>query len=327
MTEAPTRDPGDATRVTDPRMVASPGNRAARPSVSVVIAWVNDLELLIPGLDALQPQIRPGRDEVIVVTRRGKAERELLQRRYPSVTLHVAPVGTPITALRRLGIGHARGAIVAITEDHCIPCADWISTIAGHLSHGDCDVVGGPVENASTSRLCDWAAFLTEYAGLVRSDRDQTGDATVPGNNVAYRRELIEDLSSILERGQWESFCYEKWAEKGMCLKLEPKMLVYHRRPFDVRYFVGQRFHFCRSFAAMRGQSLTTVKRIGYGVASMALPPVLVARGLFALARKRRLVGRYLRCLPLIGLYFTVGAIGEMIGYFLGGGDSLARVD
>ncbi|HEX5418010.1 MAG TPA: glycosyltransferase [Chloroflexota bacterium] len=297
------------------------------PPVSVVIAWVNSFELLVPGLDAIRPQIRPDQDEVIVVTRRGEDEITLFQQRYPSLALQVAPAGTPIPELRCRGLRQARGAVVAVTEDHCVPCDDWIRRIAHRFSHGDCDVVGGPVENASTLRLRDWAAFLTEYAALIKSARESPDDAPLPGNNVAYRRELVEDLCSALERGRWESFCYERWAEKGIRLAHDPALLVYHRRPFDFLYFVGQRFNFCRSFAAMRCQSLTTVRRLGYGVASAALPPVLLLRGFLALTRKRRLVGRYLQSLPLIALYFTVGAVGEMIGYLLGGGDSLARVD
>lgn len=296
-------------------------------SVSVVIAWVNPLKLLVPGLEALQRQrgSRPG--EVIVVTRHDEGMRELLQDRYPTVTVLSAPASTPITALRSIGIRHARGDVIAVTEDHCIPCEDWIALIERGIGSDGFDVVGGPVENGATTRMRDWAAFLTEYAGAIRSTTGESAEAKLPGNNIAYKRTLIDGLCTALDRGLWESFYHEQLANSGVRMHFDPRMLVRHERPFNFWYFVRQRYHFCRSFAGMRCQYFTTVNRIKYGIGSSVLPPLLLLRGLLTLSRKGRLVGRYIACLPLIGVYVTVGAFGEMVGYFLGGRDSLVRVE
>ena len=298
---------------------------APAPSVSVVIAWVNPWALLEPGLAALLHGQRPP-DEVIVVTRHGLAAQSQLQAAYPSVTLLAAPPNTPITALRSRGLRQARGAVVAVTEDHCIPSPTWVSTIQERLG-GRVGVVGGPVENASTTRWCDWAAFLTEYAGAVRPAKDDGAQPSLPGNNVAYHRDLLSGLCETLDSGRWESFYHHELAQRHIPLLYDPTLVVFHRRPFDIPYFVGQRYHFSRAFAAMRCQTLSRGQRALYAVGSLALPPLLVWRGLTTLWRKGRLVGQFIACLPLIGLYVTVGAVGEMVGYLWGGGHSLERVE
>jgi hypothetical protein len=42
---------------------------------------------------------------------------------------------------------------------------------------------------------------------------------------------------------------------------------------------------------------------------------------------KRRHFGRFAASIPLIAVFFTVSALGEMLGYLLGPGSSLARVE
>jgi hypothetical protein len=296
--------------------------------ISVVIAWVNPLELLVPGLAALANQHGEGPAEIIIVTRHPEAEQRKLCDLYPQIILVPAPPHTTIPELRSIGIRRSRGAIVAVTEDHCVPGKDWIAKIQRSFSDNDCDVVGGPIENAYIYRRRDWAAFLVEYAWALRSSGNvPQAHPSLPGNNVAYRRHVTDGLCRTLDRGLWESFYHEELVESGAHLKYEPEMLVYHRRPFDFGYFVKQRYHFSRSFAAMRLQHLTGVGRIKYGLGSLILPPLLVLRGYRTLSQKRRYVNLYLACLPLIAIYVTSGAFGEMLGYLLGGGDSLAEVE
>src|SRR5215471_7986041 len=286
----------DAVSNSNPTRQPSRGvNTLHHLSISVVIAWVNPLELLTPCLESLGNQSRRA-DEVIIVTRRNRVEQERLQSAHPSIILVSAAPDTPITRLRAIGIKRARGSAIAITEDHCVPCSDWISTIEHEIRQG-CGVVGGPVENACTNRMRDWAAFLTEYAGSIGSATAEKV-TQLPGNNVAYRKELIDGLCATLDGGLWESFYHQELYARGDAVVFEPRMLVHHQRTFDFWYFVKQRFYFCRSFAAMRCQSMTALGRVTYGIGSAILPPLLLLRGLRTLLRKQRLVQRYICCLP-----------------------------
>ncbi|MBI5653286.1 MAG: glycosyltransferase [Chloroflexi bacterium] len=295
-------------------------------SIAVVIAWVNSFDLLAPGLRALARQTQRA-DEIIIATRRAESEHAQVREQFPQVTLIAAPPRTPITTLRSIALERAHSDIVCVTEDHCVPDETWLATIARALQRADCLIVGGPVENASTTRLRDWAAFLTEYAGAIQSAEPQTSARGLPGNNVAYKRELVNGLRETLERGLWESFYHDQLRARGVQLNYDSQMLVYHQRPFDFFYFIGQRFQFSRAFAAMRLQSLDARGRIKYGIGSALLPPLLFLRGLMTLRRKKRFVARYMICAPLIAIYVTAGAIGEMLGYFFGGGNSLEKIE
>lgn len=300
---------------------------ASGTSTSVVIAWVNPIELLQPGMEALDQQVGGRPKEIIVVTRHGVQHQTLLQNLFPRVTLFPAPPETPITALRALGLARAKGDVVAVIEDHCVPDRNWLATIHSRMADSRCRVLGGPVENAATRRLRDWAAFLTEYAGAIRAAGREEAISQLPGNNVAYRRELVPGLCETLDRGLWESFYHAELGRRGISLSYDPNMVVLHRRSFDLIYFVRQRFYFSRSFAQMRNQGLGALGRAKYAIGSFILPPLLLWRGLATLRRKGRYVGLYLVCLPLITLYVTVGTLGEMTGYAFGGGDSLGRVE
>ena len=291
---------------------------------SVVIAWVNPIELLIPGLEAMLNQSRKP-DEILVATRHPDALRSMLAAQFPQIRILVSGSDATIPALRSLAMKQATGSVVLVTEDHCVPAENWIEVAERSLASGN-QVCGGPVENACTSRMRDWAAFLTEYAPFLRpTSADVTNP--LPGNNIAYRREWTPALCRALDREVWESFGYDEIQKAGAEFKFEKDMVVFHRRPFDFGYFLKQRFLFCRSYAGMRLQSFSLVHRLVYGCGSFLLVPMLMWRTWGQLSLRGRLQGRYLACLPLIAMYFTAGAIGETFGYFFGGGTSLQGVE
>ena len=90
---------------------------------------------------------------------------------------------------------------------------------------------------------------------------------------------------------------------------------------------VAQRWHFARSYAGMRRADQSWPGRLLYGFGSAALPALLLARVARRVLSKRRHVGRFVACLPLVALFLTVGAAGEMLGYLVGPGRSLERVE
>ena len=104
-------------------------------------------------------------------------------------------------------------------------------------------------------------------------------------------------------------------------------MVVHHIKPFRLGYFLVQRFHFARSYAGMRRGDQSPARRLVYGLGSLALPALLTARVARTVLRKRRHLGRFVLASPLVALFLTVGACGEMIGYLFGPGASLEKVE
>ncbi len=295
-----------------------------QPSCSVVIAWVNAFEFLEPVLVALAHQSLPP-VEIIVATRLPENERVRLAESFPAVHVIAAPPDTTIPVLRAMGIEASRGEVVLVTEDHCIPSAVWMARGAASIAAGS-SIAGGPVENVWPSRLRDWAAFLTEYSGVVRPAGEGISNV-IPGNNVAYRRDAALEIARYLSDGLWESFALEQICAGGHRTAFDRDMIVYHRRPFDFMYFAGQRFHFCRSWAGMRRRSIPRLARAAHAAGSVLLPFILWGRSWRNLSVRKRFTARFAVCAPLIFFYFCAGAAGEMLGYAMGSGQSLCRVE
>jgi hypothetical protein len=154
------------------------------------------------------------------------------------------------------------------------------------------------------------------------------GESTdLPGNNIAYKRPHLLRHAQELEAGRWESWINDKIRLDGVPIASTNRAVVRHIKPFALGHFLVQRFHFARSYAGMRRADQSIAKRLIYGFGSLALPGLLTLRVTRTALLKKRHLGRFVATLPLIGLFFTVGAAGEMIGYLIGPGDSLNRVE
>jgi glycosyltransferase involved in cell wall biosynthesis len=296
---------------------------AGTPLVSVVVPCVNGLPAIAECLDALQGQEGDVPAEVVVVDRCGEETRSVLRRRFPSVRIVAAPPGTGIPALRALGIEQCRAPMVAMIEDHCNVAPGWLSAIdrarrAGHR------VVGGAVENASTERLVDWAAFFCEYARFMPPLHEGPA-AEVAGNNVAYARELLTEPGAAAD--SWEFFLHARLAEQGVVFHCDPALVVRHKKEFPFGYFMSQRYHYSRSFAGMRLAGASWGKRILYAAGTAFLPPLLFARIAGAMAARRRHWGTFLAAAPILSVFLLSWAWGEAVGALAGPGDSLEKVE
>jgi hypothetical protein len=289
----------------------------------VVVASVNGWDVLGPTLEALDAQ--PGRDriEVIVVDALGGEARERLRARRPRVEL-IESDRRPIPRLRHLGVCRARGRIVAILEDHGRVAASWAASVL-EAHRGPWGAVGGVVENGR-SGLVNWAAFFCEYtpymAPVVEGEV-----ADLPGNNIAYKRPHLMRYAHVLARGKWESWINDRLRADGIAMGSTNAMVVHHIKPFRLGDFLVQRYHFARSYAGMRRVDQSPARRLVYGFGSLALPVLLMARITRTVVQKRRHPGRFALASPLVALFLTVGALGEMVGYLFGPGSSLEKVE
>jgi Glycosyl transferase family 2 len=294
------------------------------PALSVVIASVNGWDLLEPTLRALDAQPERSRMEVIVVEAVGGSTRQALLDHRPRVEVIAVDVKRTIPALRHLGVIRTKGDLIAILEDHGEVATDWASALL-EAHQGPWGAVGGVVENGREG-LVNWAAFFCEYTPYMGPVLE--GESTdLPGNNIAYKRPHLLRHAHELEQGRWESWINDKIRLDGVPIASTNRAIVRHIKPFRLGHFLVQRFHFARSYAGMRRVDQSLAKRLIYGVGSLALPGLLTLRVTRQALSKKRHLGRFVASLPLIGLFFTVGAVGEMIGYLIGPGDSLSLVE
>lgn len=296
---------------------------ARAPALSVVVASVNGWETLGPTLRSLDDQ--PGRDrmEVVVVDQVGGETRAQIAAHRPPVVLIAVDERRSIPRLRYLGVRRAAGDLVAIVEDHAAVSRSWAEALI-EAHRGPWGAVGGTVENGQGG-LVNWAAFFCEYTPYMGPVAE--GEARdLPGNNVAYKRPHLMRHAHHLDEGRWESWINAGLRADGVPTATTNRAVVRHIKPFNLGDFLVQRFHFSRSYAGMRRPDQSLPKRLIYGFGSLALPLLLTARVVRNGLKKGRHLGKLALCLPLIGVFFAVGAAGEMLGYLVGPGDSLEKV-
>ncbi len=294
------------------------------PILSVVVASVNGWPVLEPTLRALDAQPDRDRIEVVVVDRVGGETRRRLREHQPAVVLVEQDEGHSIPLLRHIGVQRARGEIVAILEDHGAVEEGWAARLI-EIHRGPWGAVGGTVENGRDG-LVNWAAFFCEYTRYMGPVPEGATD-DLPGNNIAYKRPHLLRHAHLLKEGKWESWINDRLRADGVPIAATNGAAVRHIKPFEFRHFLIQRFHFSRSFAGMRRADQAISRRLIFGLGSAVLPALLLFRLTRSVLSKRRHVGRYVFCLPLVALFLTVGALGEMVGYLAGPGDSLERVE
>lgn len=293
----------------------------SNPELSVVIASVNGFPYVGRCLDALARHAPEA--EVVVADSTNEDTRRRLADGWPDVRLLTFAEQQTVPELRAAGIFAAQAPYVAVIEDHCLVTPEWARAVLGAHRAGQ-DVVGGPVRNVVTERARDWAAFFCEYSAFV--EPMPAGEVPgLTGMNVSYSRAAVEAMDDLLREGRWETWLHPRLLERGLTLYCEPAMAIEHDKDFGVREFLSQRWHYSRSYAGMRNESLG-LKRYAYALGSPLLPPLLtwrIARNVLGRAVRRRDIAR---ALPLIVLYTTTWAAGEAVGYVAGGGRSLLEV-
>lgn len=295
-----------------------------RPDLSVVVPSVNGWGTLRECLEALADQRGDAQLEILVADRVGDTVRQPLRERFSSVRLLEAPPGTTIPRLRALAFEFAHADVVGVIEDHVIVPPDWTAQMLS-AQRGGASVVGGAIDNAACDRLVDWAAFLCEYHHCI--EPPPAGPASwVPGNNVTYRRSLLERFRPVLERERWENALHDAMRDAGVTLESRPEIRVGHKMHFTVWEYVRQRYFYSRSFAAMRLAGAGAARRAAYGVAACALPPLLFYRIVTRVWRTGRHRRELIRSVPLFLPFVASWAVGEIAGAWFGPGRALAKV-
>jgi hypothetical protein len=262
--------------------------------------------------------------EVLVADRCGEPVRQRVRSGFPWVWLIEAPAGTTIPALRALAFDSARGKSVAVIEDHVLVPPGWARSLLSRQDQGE-DVVGGAIENAATERLIDWAAFLCEYSHLL-PPLPEGPVPTLPGNNTVYRRDLLAKYQSVIAQGRWEDHLHRRMLKDGVRLYSRPEIRVAHKKHYRLGEYLSQRYLYSRSYAAMRLEGASTARRIAYGFAALALPPILFLRTVRTVWGKHSHRGELVKSLPLLLLFAASAGWGEVVGAWAGPGDALARV-
>lgn len=295
-------------------------------STSIVIASKVGPPFLTHCLRSLESQAGEMRAEVIVVTCADAPWVEAIARDFPRARLLRLPGPATVPALRREGVLAATGDVVAVIEEHCVAGERWLEEAVKALAAGPYGAVGGPVADNNYRRLRDWVVYFCEYNGYLPPAPDaETWDLN--GANIAYRRQLLVKHQALLDGGYWEATLHPVLRAEGVAFRSVPGMVVRHCGPFDLLYYLRQRYWFSRAFAGARAGQLPFLHRAAYLAAAPVIPALLLWRMGLRVWRKRCRRGRFLASVPLIALALTAYVVGEWVGYLAGPGDALLKVE
>lgn len=294
--------------------------------VSVVIASGAGSDFIFHCLDSLREQVSNPEVEVIVVDRCGNDTVERIEKNYPFVNLVNAPQehrpGVP--ELRMIGVLESQGDIIAVIEEHCIASSDWIKTISSSFKETDA-AIGGPILDDDYQRLPDWVVYFSEYHNYLPPWTD--GERyLLNGVNIAYNRQMVMQHEDVLKSGYWEVVLHPLLAQDGDFRSI-PEMKVRHSGPFDYGYYLNQRYLLSRVWGGTQRDKISQGKRMLYLILGPIIPILLLGRITLKVLQSGHLLGKFIASIPLLIPVTIAYAWGEWLGYLVGIGDALERVE
>lgn len=224
-----------------------------------------------------------------------------------------------------VGIRRARAPIVALTEDHSFPDANWAEVLID--AHKQSWAVVGPsMRNGNPDTMISQADYYQAYgewtypvsSGPVRH---------LPGNNSSYKRDILLKLGDELEDlMQAESILHRSLREQGYELLLESRTCTSHFNFSTWSSWIPLRYYVGRQFASTWAKSWSWPRRLLFTAASPLIPWVRLWHVQKQIRRLQhgRLPPRLLAIL-LAGL--LVEGLGHMAAYALGAGDCIEKLE
>ena len=224
-----------------------------------------------------------------------------------------------MASARNCGFSVTRGRIVAQIDADCTAVPDWVERIVRAHETGY-QAVGGAVANRNPSTPVAWGAYFCEFSQWMPGGAQRRMN-DIPGANISYRRELLEQYGPFLA-GTYSSDTAFHWrlAEAGIPLLFDPKICVYHKSIDSLRRLIKHEREHGRFFAQVRTkiQKFTIMKQILHALCF----PLRVAAILFVRTLQNCLNQVYrkhfIRSFPYLVIGVLVWALGETEGYICG---------
>ena len=207
--------------------------------VSVAISTAGRAPALARCLAALARGISPPDEVVVVDQSRDDATEAVVVKAEGFPVRHVRQGGRGLGRAQNAAFAAAAGPIVAVTDDDCIPAADWISVVRDRFAADDAPdalmgrVVALPPEGDRT------APVSLRESPHAREFRGRTLPWDIgSGNNFAVRRELYRSIGGCDERlgpgspgqGGVDMDLFYRLARAGAVLRYDPDLIVAHER-------------------------------------------------------------------------------------------------
>jgi hypothetical protein len=289
-------------------------------TISAVIATTQSWPEVEPCLDSLHAQVDTAGGEILLGDGSPLGIPPPARARYSRLRILHRP-GASVFRLRAEAVEQSRGAIVAVSEDHCVVAADWCERIlAAHCAHPDAAAIGGAVENGATASWIDWASFFL-VNGASMPPLGVGGRRTIALQaNVSYKRNALPPRAHVL--GQMEWILNQDLRRGGGMLVSDDRILVTHVQSLGIGPTCRIHYDDGRTIASFRLERMGTVERWCRIAACPLMPPLLLARTLVQVLAKRRRIATVMASLPWMLVLTSCKAWGNLLGFLFGPGTS-----
>lgn len=234
------------------------------PKVSVVVCAYNAEPTMAACLSSLQ-QLRYPAYEVVVVDDGSRDATGAIADRYEGVHV-VHQENRGLSAARNVGIAASTGEIVAFTDSDCVVDPDWLYYLVATFLESGRPAVGGPnLPPPEDSRVA--ACVAASPGGPLQVLLDDAEAEHVPGCNMAFRREALEEIGGFdpifRAAGDDVDVCW-RLQDHGHRIGWSPAAMVWHFRRNTVRAYVGQQRGYGKAEALLYFRHPHRFNALGY---------------------------------------------------------------
>ena len=301
--------------------------RSAEPDLAAIVVVPDTYDTVRRTMSHLQAQTAIDQIEVILVT---PSYQQLQLDESELACFHswqVIEVGAVTSKARGFvtGIRHAHAPVVALTEDHSFPDANWAEVmIAAHQKPWA--AVSPSMRNGNPNTMLSWADFYQAYgewaqpilSGSVRH---------LPGHNSSYKREILlsygNQLESLMEA---ENVLHRYMKAEGYALLLESKTCTSHLNFGTWSSWLPKRYYTGRQVASTWSKTWSWPRRLLFTIASSLIPWIRLWR-IQRNVRRRQPTSFLLLLMPLLIVGLLIEGIGYMMGFAAGTGDSIEKME
>jgi glycosyltransferase involved in cell wall biosynthesis len=208
--------------------------------ISIIIPSYNSESTIGKCLGSLLIQSFQGDQEIIVIDSSSDRTPAIIRDNYPSVRLfHFEHQTDPGTA-RNLGIGHAKGDLIAFLDSDCVAAPDWLEKISAAHQSGY-RVAGGAVCNGNKpDSSVAWAGYLAEFREFI-PEQPRREVSHIPSCNISYRRTIFEKYGSFsrIYYPQEDLVFNSNLRKWGEAILFDPAIRVSHHHRTRLNDFLG----------------------------------------------------------------------------------------
>lgn len=297
--------------------------------LSIVVVTADSFRNLRRTVQYLRRQSEVSRIELLIVSASEDKMLDLLPGELEGFgSTAFVYTGAPIANVDKaaaFGVHRANAPVVALIEDHAYPEPDWARYILRAHQQG-WGAVGSTVLNANPRSTVSWTNLLIAYGPWTEPNTRGEQEA-LPGHNITYKTNLLKAYGDkLIDKMGRDGGLIEELQANGERLYLESDARLEHANPSRVLPTIQLRFNAGRLYGYTRAveNEWTPLHTILYVTGGLLIPFIRFRRfrsEFFGFGKRADLVPRVF---PMLWFGLLLDALGQMAGYALGPGKSVA---